>query len=245
MMRKVIEIAVFLLISVAAVGAAAGAAAEATDGPCVLTQDFLESLYKDYVYAQLPWDKEDVTISRIRTRQKITLPGNTFTYEITPAVNGSFVGDTVLKVVFKIDGKEVRRERISGRVDLCRDVVCTSRPMARHEVIEEKDLCYIRRSISRSGAAAVYDMREVLGYRLLSSLRAGDMVKKDAVEPSPLVKKGDRITILAETEGLSITACGEAMEAGAKGKVIRVRNLGSKKEIYARVVDASTVQVEL
>ncbi|MEW6326820.1 MAG: flagellar basal body P-ring formation chaperone FlgA [Thermodesulfobacteriota bacterium] len=209
-----------------------------------LTQEDIESIYKDFVYAHMPWPKEDVVISRVRIEEEIVLPGSRFTFEITPPTS-SYLGDTALRVVFRVNGQEVRKTRISGRIDVYREVVCMARSMRRHEVIREEDLCAARRNISQVSDAAISDIREAVGKRLVSSVRAGEIVKQDMIERAPIIRRGDRVTIIAETEALLIRARGEAMEGGAAGEVIRVRNSKSKKEVYARVVDASTVRVDL
>ncbi|TSA10904.1 MAG: flagella basal body P-ring formation protein FlgA [Deltaproteobacteria bacterium] len=212
--------------------------------PYTLTQEYIESIYKDFVYAHMPWPREDVVISCVHTGEVIVIPGSQFAFEVTPP-NGSYLGDTVLRVVFRVNGREVRKVRIFGHIDIYREVVCMTRSMRRHEVIREDDLCTARRNISRISDAAISNIREMVGKRLVSSVRAGEIMKQGMVELTPIIKKGDRVAIIADTEMLLIRARGEAMEGGAAGEMIRVRNSKSKKEVYARVIDASTVQVEL
>jgi flagella basal body P-ring formation protein FlgA len=213
-------------------------------GSYTLTQEYIESIYKDFVYARMPWPREDVVISRVHTGEVIVLPDSRFTFEVMPP-NSSYLGDTTLRVVFRVNGREVRKVRIFGHIAIYREVVCMTRSMRRHEVIREDDLCTARRNISRISDAAISNIREMVGKRLVSSVRAGEIIKQDMFEVTPIIKKGDRVAIIAETELLSIKARGEAMEGGAEGEMIRVRNSKSKKEVYARVIDASTVQVEL
>lgn len=212
--------------------------------PYTLTQEFIESIYKDFVYAHMPWPMEDAVISRVHTGEVIALPGSRFTFEVIPP-NSSYLGDTALRVVFRVNGREVRKVRIFGHIAIYREVVCMTRSMRRHELIREDDLCTARRNISRISNAAISNIKEMVGKRLVSSVRAGEIVKQDMVELAPIIKKGDRVAIIAETEMLLIRARGEAMEGGAEGEMIRVRNSNGKKDVYARVIDASTVQVEL
>jgi flagellar basal body P-ring formation protein FlgA len=60
----------------------------------------------------------------------------------------------------------------------------------------------------------------------------------------PMVKRNDRVSIVAESGSLRITAMGEVRESASRGERVKVVNLGSNKEIFARVVDPKTVQVE-
>ncbi len=246
--RTIRKAALFILSLVIAVGSTCGVRAEVKGGAgtsFTLSQGDIESIYRDFVTAHMPWSKEEATITRIAAAGRIVLPSSNYTCEVVPPANDSYAGNAALRVIFRVDGREVKKELVTGYVDVLRDVVCVSRPLARHEVIQAKDLCVVRRSILQAGAAAVYDVGDVAGYRLLTSLRAGDMVKKDMIERAPILKKGDRITILAEKANLVITALGEALEPGREGEMIRVRNTGSRNAIHARVIDAPTVQVQI
>ncbi|MFH1148682.1 MAG: flagellar basal body P-ring formation chaperone FlgA [Pseudomonadota bacterium] len=244
--KGVIGVAVYLAVTLVSVSQGCGELQESRDdGSYTVPQQWIESVYKDHIHAHLPWPKEDLVVSRITTRQKVTLPTKDFSYEVLPITKKSYMGDTLLVVVFKVDGREVKREKISGNVDVLGDVVCASRPISRHETVTGKDVCLVRRSIVQAGPSAIHDFKEMDGYRLLTSVRAGEAIKKEMVEPTPVMRKGDRITILVESDGFHITATGEAMEAGGPGKVIRVRNASSKKDVYARIVDEATVRVEL
>lgn len=52
------------------------------------------------------------------------------------------------------------------------------------------------------------------------------------------------VTILAESGDLKVTVTGMVLERGYLGEVIRVQNLMSKRRIYARVINSSTVMVD-
>jgi flagella basal body P-ring formation protein FlgA len=51
------------------------------------------------------------------------------------------------------------------------------------------------------------------------------------------------VTIVAENDIIKISVAGKARSSGAEGDSIRVQNLTSLKEIPARVINATTVQV--
>jgi flagella basal body P-ring formation protein FlgA len=57
------------------------------------------------------------------------------------------------------------------------------------------------------------------------------------------VRKGDVVDVSAIEGQLAVTLKAMAMENGAQGDVITVRNLDSKKNITAFVIDENHVQV--
>jgi flagella basal body P-ring formation protein FlgA len=85
---------------------------------------------------------------------------------------------------------------------------------------------------------------EVLGKRTKRAINTDEVLRTDHIELPPLVKRGDVVSIIAESDGLRITALGEVKKKGCRGERIRVLNLDSKKCIYACVLDSKTVRVD-
>jgi flagella basal body P-ring formation protein FlgA len=90
----------------------------------------------------------------------------------------------------------------------------------------------------------VTDFEEVVGKRTTLTMNSQEVFRKNMVERSPLVKKGDRITLIVENSHFRITSVGEVQEEGGKGERIRLLNVSSKREVYGRVLDANTAQVD-
>jgi flagella basal body P-ring formation protein FlgA len=74
-------------------------------------------------------------------------------------------------------------------------------------------------------------------------LPAGRLVTWRDVARRPLVRKGDVVEVSAVEGQLAITLKAMAMENGAQGDAITVRNMDSKKNITAFVIDENHVQV--
>ena len=87
-------------------------------------------------------------------------------------------------------------------------------------------------------------MQDVIGKRVKQALKADKVLLANMVEHPPLIKRGDTVTIVAESSNLLVTALGIAQTKGGPGDQIRVKNCMNRKEIIARIVNASTVKVE-
>ena len=57
-----------------------------------------------------------------------------------------------------------------------------------------------------------------------------------------LVKRGDAVMMVARREGIEVSTAGEALDAGAKGATIRVKNSTSGQTLRMRVVAPGTVE---
>jgi flagella basal body P-ring formation protein FlgA len=63
-----------------------------------------------------------------------------------------------------------------------------------------------------------------------------------ASENNIVVERNQTVTIRAETQGLLITAIGTSLQKGQVGEYIRVRNIDSKRIIFAKVCEDGTVK---
>lgn len=80
-------------------------------------------------------------------------------------------------------------------------------------------------------------------YLFARSVPAGRLLTWHDVARRPLVKKGDLVEVSAAEGRLSVTLKALAMENGAQGDTVTVRNPESQKTFAAVVVDENRVQV--
>jgi len=85
----------------------------------------------------------------------------------------------------------------------------------------------------------------LVGMRLTRPLHTGDVVFSNAVRRPPLIKRGDRVTMIVGNGSFSVRAAGKAMQAAGLGEKVLVQNMRSKKRIEAIVIDAHTVRVQI
>jgi flagella basal body P-ring formation protein FlgA len=75
------------------------------------------------------------------------------------------------------------------------------------------------------------------------SVQSGRFLTWRDVARRPLVRKGDLVEVSAAEGTLSITLKGLAMQNGAQGEAVTIRNIESRKDFTAFVVDENRVQV--
>jgi len=85
------------------------------------------------------------------------------------------------------------------------------------------------------------DLTLVEGMSARRTIRAGDVLRQNMLMAPILVKRGDQVRIVARREQIEVSMSGEAMDAGARGALVRVRN-ASGTVIRARVTDQGTVE---
>lgn len=207
-----------------------------------LDENYFRGLFFREVSQSLPWGQEQLTLVRFRAEpQEIQLPPGY--REVVHFRQPPRVGSNILLVDYFQGERLLGRVRLMGFVEVMLPVVVLKRPLARHTLVKREDLALETRPLSRLPKDVLTKIDEALGLRTKMSLRAGQVLRQSQLETAPLVKRGRLVHIVAEGPGFIVTAVGEARQDGRPGEIIRVRNLTSKREIFARVVDAETVKV--
>ena len=150
----------------------------------------------------------------------------------------------VLSVVFMVDGQVRKKCWVNAYVDVVKDIVVSTRPLERHSIITGEDVRLEKMHLADLQSNVVTDPVEVIGKRTKRTIEANTPLRLAFLEIPPLVKRGDMVTIIAETDVLRITTRGIVTENGGKGDMVRVINVNSRKELFAKVLDARTVEVD-
>jgi flagella basal body P-ring formation protein FlgA len=195
------------------------------------------------IRAQMPWSAQQTTIRVVRGIKSVVLPPGPVQSEVTFPMNTDFLGPTSFTVSFRVAGNLEKRLYGTADIEVTQDVVMTTRPLARHEIITADDLTLTRVNLARLPRRVLIRPEDVIGKRTKRPLRARAMIHAYEIETLPLVRKGDVVLILAESPLLKVSTLGEALENGQRGDTIRVKNVSSQREVRAVVMDSKTVRV--
>jgi flagellar basal body P-ring formation protein FlgA len=116
-------------------------------------------------------------------------------------------------------------------------------PLPKSTVIQQRHLKFTEQQVNKQRYAAYTDPQQVIGMTLRRSIRAGADFKPSYLRPADLVQRGDEVIIIAESSSISIQMKGEALDSGAYGEQIKVKNKSSERIIIAQVVDSGTVSI--
>lgn len=124
-------------------------------------------------------------------------------------------------------------------------LLVAARSLPRGTILRPGDLSLTRQDISAAPFGYLTDPARAVGKRLKHPLPAGAVVTETVLENRPLVKRGQRVTLVAETAGLSVRMAGTALMDGGVGERIRVRNIRSRRIIEGTVVEQGLVRIHL
>lgn len=120
-------------------------------------------------------------------------------------------------------------------------VAVAAAPISPNQPLNEADVTLERRDVTLV-PDAVGDPALVIGQSSRRSLRAGDILRAGQLAAPIVVKRGDQVIMVARHEGIEVSMAGEALDAGARGAVVRVRNAASGQVVRMRVAGAGTVE---
>jgi len=120
-------------------------------------------------------------------------------------------------------------------------VAIAAAPVAANEALLDSQVTIERRDISNI-ADPISSPDEAVGQMSRRMLRPGDILRSGQLSSPVLVKRGDAVVMMARREGIEVSTAGEALDAGARGAVVRVRNAGSGQVVRMRVSGQGTVE---
>jgi flagella basal body P-ring formation protein FlgA len=204
----------------------------------------IENIVSEFIVQQIPPDNTTMRIKEIRVPGNVILPKGRITYNVTAPRKQKLMGRCPITVDFSVNGSVHKKVWTTAMIEVLGPVVVTRKPLGRHKPITEDDIEMQSLDLSNLPANVLTDREAVIGKRTKRAVGAQTPLRADSIELPPLVKRGDLVVIIAESENLKITTLGQVKKKGRRGERIPVVNLDSKKVLQARVVDANTVKVD-
>jgi flagella basal body P-ring formation protein FlgA len=146
--------------------------------------------------------------------------------------------------VVHVDGKPVRRVLASAVLNISHLAVVAAAPLARNQIISRADVRLAEVNLTQLPEGAIRDPQDVVGKRVRRSVSIDTPLNGRLVEAPAVITRNALVKIVAQSSLISITTQGQAKEDGSVGEHIRVLNLSSGKEVYAKVLDENTVRVD-
>jgi flagellar basal body P-ring formation protein FlgA len=210
----------------------------------VLGSEEMAGLLSGHIQKMAQDASRRVEIRDFRSHEKITLPSGNLSYQIFLSDQAVRGGNLSGAFILYADRQEVQKIRFNARAEIYTDVVMAKNYLKRNQEITASDVRLANKNIALLPPDVVTDLREVLGKRTTLAINPQEVLRVSMMEIPPLVQKGERVIILFENPQFRITALGEAREGGRKGDRVKLVNLSSRKEVYGRVLNANTVQVD-
>ena len=142
-------------------------------------------------------------------------------------------------------GKLVSRHGEPFRLAHIVDVMVLREPLTRGQVPTGDKLTTQPVDLLRGNSDAIPANTSLEGFQMANSVSIGSPLKWSNLSKVNLVHRGDVVDVFASGGGIFITMKGVSLEDGVQGGMIKVRNITSDKEFFAKVLNKNSVKVNL
>lgn len=207
-----------------------------------LSVEELEAITRSFIFSNMPWDKTSVTIEDFSAKP-VVLPTGEATYRVSVQPGEDYLGKFNADIIFKINGSEVQRARVSAVIRVTVPVAVSAKAIDRRAALSPDDIIMEPKDLTTLPKSVITDLQQITGKRARISIAAGALLRQEMFELDTEVRKGDIVTLALNAPLFSITAPGEALEAGNTGDTIPVVNLTSKNKVYGRIKNNKEIEV--
>lgn len=134
---------------------------------------------------------------------------------------------------------------VPGHVNLYRDVAIAVRSMPRNSIVQASDVQMTERDVSSLRQGYILNLENVVGKKLTRPIQPSQIISTSSLKTAAAIDKGDAVVISARGNSMSVRMPGVALEEGAIGQQIRVRNTRSQRIVHARVTAPGQVEVAM
>lgn len=171
------------------------------------------------------------------------VPSGNLQWEVTPS-NPAIIGSNRFSLIARMDSQVIKNFSVRGSLKAMAPAAVAVSNLQRDDIISASQIRMEPTDIS-SIRTPCLQKEQVVGKKVLRTIKAGSAIELTNIELPPMVKKGALVKILGQKNGIALTATGIAKTDGKEGQVIKVKNAGSEKEIFCRVTAPGFVEVQI
>ena len=144
--------------------------------------------------------------------------------------------------VQEMDGAVLRRVAATAFLNLWMEVPCAAKPLSRGDALTPDAVTFVRmnaahmREIPWDGRGGPWQVQRALAPN--QPILQGDLLAQS------MLRKGSVVNLVYEKGNVRMSARAEVLTDAEPGATVTVRNLQSKKQIFATVIDNNTVMVK-
>ncbi|MBX3304487.1 MAG: flagellar basal body P-ring formation protein FlgA [Nitrospira sp.] len=209
-----------------------------------LNAELLQGAIRRYLEQAWSQKVKMITVAVLDPAEPISVPSGIIEFQVLSASSDEGLGRRIFPVSVAVSGKAWKTIQVLADVSAMIDAIVPTRLLKTEEVIDGVDLKTTRLRIHQWNHPFVTDRDEVIGKSAARPLPPDTPLRQTFVKLPLIVKKGDRVMIEARRGGLSIQTYGITKSSGQVGQTIMVANLDSGRELRAKVVAPSLVQVD-
>lgn len=156
-----------------------------------------------------------------------------FRFDIAPHRAGN-LGQVSWNVTI-LSGEGSRRLTIAARAQAWQQQVVVMQPLSPRQLIRDEDVVERRALVDSLPGDRLLTREQVVGQQAARELKPGTVLTTRLVEAMPLVKSGQLVTVIASQGAVRVRTVARALDNGAYGQAIRVKNEATRDIVRVTV----------
>ena len=201
----------------------------------------IRQLAEEYVRAHMQQENNEVLVESNKLDPRLNLASCTIPLKARLPYAARLSNSIIVSV--SCDGEQPWSLHVPVNIRIFKEIAVTARPMAQGETLDETGVEMQRREVSRLGGGYILQEDKAIGFVTRRPLQMGQPLLSTYLKAPTVIKRGQKITLLAKLDNFEVRSTGEALMDGAVGDRIKARNRHSKRVVEGIVTRNATIYV--
>ena len=171
------------------------------------------------------------------------MPASDFAITITETPANGIAGTFLVRVKITSSGELITDTQVSLRAQLWQEVWTAASRLERGQPLDRSLLSVTKVDSLKERQPPLLAEVDPSTLEVAQTVSASRALTRRDVSVRPLIRKGRVVEVVAQQGQLAISMKALALESGASGDLIKLRNLESRKEFSGQILNENKVQV--
>ncbi len=209
----------------------------------IISADNLMNIIKDNLDEHDLSEKLNITLRTYNKGLKLNYKYDSYDVEVTDFNLNKRARRFRMKLAFRAGENYIENVIINGAYSEMVAVPVLRERLPYKTIISRDDLTFIDQPKHRLRHDTVFEMDQLIGKELKHSMMDLKPIRQRNIAKKKIVLRNNLVNIIYKTSFITLQTSGIAMDSGAKGDVIRVRNTDSNKVVQATIREDGSVVI--
>ena len=209
-----------------------------------ITREMIAADLRNHIALEMPWDPARAMVEVAPPSQDYRVSDGNVEFRWQRNPQYTFLGAGVFRGDVLVDGRIERSFHAKASIQAYGEIVVAASDLRRGEHISVNDLTLETRELSGLDRRVFFDATDLEGYVAKTTIMAGQPITEREIAPPVLVKRNQMVLVSATSGALTVTTRAQALQDGAEGDYVTLRNPASREEFSGLVRKDGTVAVE-
>jgi flagella basal body P-ring formation protein FlgA len=198
------------------------------------------NLQRDYVGG-----RGELEIHLTRPWQNVTVPDESLSLQLTEVPAAGVMPNLVAGFELWCGKERIGSWQTPLQAHVWRDVPVAHSPVLRGELLRDADITLERRDVLAQHEACIQFPVTDSSLEAVGNIQAGMPVSDRMTRARAILKRGQLVEAVFQDGTMTISLKVEALEEGAQGQTVRVRNPKTKRELYGKIQTQDLILITL